>query len=1553
MKQRFTITFLLCVIAMGMYANPITREQARQKAVQFLTDKKGKRSLKAVMSPGKLAPKTEMESYYVFDRGNDEGYVIVSGDDETYTILGYTDQGSFDYSTLPPNMKEWLDDYASQIAAIQTKKVSGRRASIATHPRVEPLVKSKWSQGYPYNLTCPEYFNDGRSVTGCVATAMAQLLYYNREKSVDETQAAMPAYDTWSAHPTTGQHLHVEGIPEGSPIDWANMKDEYGSANDKQRKAVADLMHYCGVAVKMDYTNKSSGAQSNDAYQAFTKYFGYGSSVKYVSDATDDAQWDNIIYNEIQAQRPIYISGANSSGGHAFVCDGYDGNYCYHINWGWGGTSDGYYLLTNLTPGQQGIGGSGDGYTAYREIIIGLEPVNYGEKAMSFTDSNIKKVCIENWDANKDGKLTYGEAAAVTDLGTAFKGITNIRNFQEFYYFTGITTLSDDAFNGCTNLTSIRLPKALKAIGARSFKGCEKLTQLALPTGLITIGEEAFCGCKTLGDMILPTNLKAIEAGTFRDCAAFTSVDLPISVTSIGNEAFAGCTGLKAFSTKTFRPDIIMMGTDVFKDIELERATLTAIQGTKTYFSSAPQWSDFGKIKELRERSGGQFATLEVGKTYYIYNIGTGRYLTKGEAYGTQAVVDELSPMRFKVNHSSSMAEGVYYLTSQDTGKDGKILFRTSTDGNVGKGVNAVFVDGGSLSSSAYWSIQSSGEQAYTIQIPSNISGYNAKKFLGVQTDHASNAASPTYGIYSDIDYEQYQLNCQWYFVRYDEEQAANYEAAKVLENLLNVAKEKKIGTDTEQAVYDDMSSTTEQIRQAQRSLRKQLNFIDFEDNLVRETCMAQCDLNGDGEISFYEATEIKDIELQFNIAITSFDEMKQFKNLTTIYANTFNNCNKLTSVVLPESVERIYYYAFRNCSQLQKVNLSEYLIELGTEAFGGCTSLKEVSIACPTPENIHLGNNVFRNVNLSECTLRVPFGAKEHYENADVWKEFGTIVEMRTNAQPTFSPITTGKSGYIFNLSSRKFLNRGEAYGTQSVVAKKGLSYQFRQTNAGNYYLDSDGKILFRTSTDSKVGAGVKTCFYDGTASSKAYWTIVQNPEDNTFTMQVPQDDTDYVEGEYLGAGDHHSEVASPSHGAYWDMKGNVTRWAFITQEDMQAATAFNKLTASLEQLLEMAQEEQVEAATEQAVYNNAASTSNDIEEAIASLRKKLHFIAFNDLQAKAVCVKNWDLNDDGELSEKEAASVSDIGELFRGNSNIKTFEELRYFTSLKEIPDNAFRECSNLVSVYLPESVEALGKYPFSLCTNLKYVVMLNPNRIVDFGKSLAPSAVTYFVPENLLESYLADPQWGTRNMTEYTGKPVVTGTATRRYGSSAAEVDFAVTGAPIMGEPAAEGEEMTDPKAPVGTYPITITAGTITTPDVQLVPGVLTITPATLTVTAKSYSREYGTANPVMEYTIKGFRNREKAEVLTKQPIIECDANELSPAGEYEIRVSGAEAQNYEFTYVSGTLTIVNSTGISPTPAISEGEGDMYDMQGRKVKTPQRGIYIKNKKKVIIKE
>ena len=144
-----------------------------------------------------------------------------------------------------------------------------------------------------------------------------------------EVQADIPGYTCWTTHETYG-NLQVEGIEAGSPIDWDNMIDSYGSsATAKQKKAVAQLMHYCGVSVKMDYTNKSSGAQSGEVPGAFQKYFGYGSQTKivYQSNYNED-DWDKLLYNELAQGRPFYLSGYNEDGGHAFVCDGYDGNYC-------------------------------------------------------------------------------------------------------------------------------------------------------------------------------------------------------------------------------------------------------------------------------------------------------------------------------------------------------------------------------------------------------------------------------------------------------------------------------------------------------------------------------------------------------------------------------------------------------------------------------------------------------------------------------------------------------------------------------------------------------------------------------------------------------------------------------------------------------------------------------------------------------------------------------------------------------------------------------------------------------------------------------------------------------------------------------------------------------------------------------------------------------------------------------------------------------------------------------------------------------------------------
>jgi hypothetical protein len=1537
-----TVLLLCLMAAMSATANPITREQAMQKASAFLKTMPGNGTL-APVTNRRLAPSAVRPNapYYVFDRGQDEGFVIVSGDDATVVdVLGYTDKGSFDYQVLPPNMKEWLDGYAAEIEDIQSReRQSGHSvASVApkapkTHPKVEQLMTSTWSQGYPYNLTCPEYFTLGRSVTGCVATAMAQILYYNREKSVTETQAAMPAYDTRTSHPTYGQ-LHVEGIPAGSPIDWDNMKDSYsGSTTDLQKLAVADLMHYCGVAVNMDYTNSSSGAYVSSAYEAFVKYFGYGSSTRYVYYASSNDEWDEIVYAELAERRPVYLAGQNSDGGHAFVTDGYDGNLHYHINWGWGGTCDGYFYLTNLDPGNaQGIGGTSGSYNEGREIIIGLEPENYGTKAMSFSDANIKKVCIDHFDADGDGKLTYDEAAAVTDLGTAFKGNTAIKTFRELHYFTSLTSLPDDAFNGCAQLTSLRLPKKVKAIGARAFKDCSKLSQLTFPTALKSIGEEAFSGCRMLANLTIPDEIEAIEARTFYGCATFTKVKLPVGIVRIGDEAFANCTKLVSMEMTTYQPTAIVLGSGVFSGIDLAQATLTVAQGTRHYFSTTPQWQDFGTIRELRELSGGKFAQLEVGKKYYVYNLGTGRYLTKGEAYGTQAVVGD-TPMRFVIRHSSSMPEDCYYLTSEDSGKSGHYLFRTNTDGNVGNGVMAAFVDGTSLTASAFWAIapvasadQSEKIPVYTFQIPSNGNGYQEGLYWGVQTDHQSGAASPTYGIYGDVNYDEHPRNCQWCLVLYDEEQATRYAMAETLASLISTAIGRRLQVDEEQAVYDNLESTTEELRNAQRSLRKKLNLIDFADDQVGSSCRASFDLDTDGEIGYAEASQIADFDISFKSAsITSFDELQYFTNIPDIYGATFDNCTKLTSVVLPPGVVHIYYYAFRNCRQLKSINIPELVTFIGDAAFQNCTSLQAVTVSSPDPQMITLGENVFGGVNLANCTLYVPFGTKEAYAAAAVWKEFGNIVEVRAKAQPRYSPIVADKPGYLMNLATRKFLGKGEAYGTQAIVAKSGMLYQFKRVagkDEDTYYLYSDqtgqdGKVLFRTTEDQRVGEGVRACFVDGGLSAKAHWKVTPfeswTPSVPIYTIQVPSSDATYVDGEYLGVDDgHYSGAASPTYGVYWDVYSIVeSLWVFVTQEDMKAAKETDQLVEQLADLLLKAKAKDIDVADEQAVYDSPSSTNDDFSRAIQSLRQKLHIIVFADSKAKALCILNFDSDGDEELSMEEAAAVSDIGETFKNAASMKSFEELRYFTSLKTIPANAFNGCSNLLSIYIPEKVDTLGQFCFSKCTSLKYMALLNPDSVVYDALSGLPIA-TFFVPASALEKYQADGKWKNRHLEEYTGMPVVTASAaTRKYGATSVTLQHVVSGAPVNGVPVLTCKEVADGTTPVGTYPIYVAPGTITSEGLQCVEGVFTVEPASLRIKAKNYTRERGQKNPDFQVTYSGFKNKETFEVLDKLPVITCEATAVSPVGEYVITVADAEAHNYTITYVDGKLTVNDST------------------------------------------
>ena len=1425
-------------------ADSITREQAQQRAESYLSSLPGRQRaprLTPVTDHRRLAPQRKRltlnspDLYYVFNLGEGEGFIIATADDSTDPVLGYCDEGEFDYATLPENMKWWLGWMTSQLQELADNPVSeAKRAPrrAAAHPAVATLCTSKWNQGDPYNQECPKYSNGERCVTGCVATAMAQILYFHRDRSVDEIQKRIPGY--------THDGMTIAEVPAESPIDWDNMIDTYsGSSTGKQKTAVAQLMRYCGVGVEMMYgigANGGSAAYSYKVVDALKNYFGYGSSVKYVStDNPGSDSWDATLYKEVAAGRPCYLSGSNSDGGHAFVCDGYDGDQCFHINWGWGGASDGYYMLSKLNPGSQGIGGSSGGYSGGPEAVIGIEPEFFAEKAISFSDATVKKLAVAAWDADGDGKLTFGEAAQVTELGDIFKGQA-IKTCAELYHFTALKTIGADAFAGCTKLTTVKLPKSLTTIGDRAFQGCTALKTFKIPDNVTAIGDEAFAGCSALTGLELPATFAKIGARAFQNCNAIAAFTLPFSLATLGDGAFEGCTKLQTVAVTTPMPDGITLGSGVFTGMDLTSATLQVRQGTRAYFAATDQWRDFGKIQEQRDRSRSTFATLEADQTYYLYNVGTGLYLSRGEAWETQAIVDE-EPMRFTLKHTAAMGDNVYALYSDDTGKSSHYTFRTTTDSNVGNGIPAAFVDG-NLNSNAYWQFAEVQSGVYTIQIPKTANDFvSADQFWGVQLDHESNFAEPTYGVYSDIAYADHPQGCQWRLVAYDADFAALYQASQSLLALIEKANKQKIITQREQAVYDNMESSQADIEAAQTRLRHRLGIIDFADQTVRNTAVENWDTDGDGEMTEAEAAAVTELETIFSASdVATLADMQYFTGVTRLVNNAFQNCKQLTEAVLPPNLTTIGYRVFKNCSALESVTLGSHVQTIGVSAFEGCTALKTVRVEVADPAAIRVPASAFKNVDLAAATLYVPFGCREAYAQADVWMNFGTIREMRTHIMPVFSPVAVNTPGYIFHIGTGRYIAPGEAYGTQAVVAQDGIVYQFKRSNsmaAGTYYLSSDqtgqtNKILFRTSTDTKVGDGVKACFVDGTLSAKAYWKLEQ-AEDNTFTLQVPAKDATYVEGDYLGIDpSHDSKAASPTYGLYWDISGDGTdsacRWAFITEEDFQKAQDMNAASDELGVLLAKAAARSIDATAEQAVYDDAAATYEDIAGAVGSLQRKLHLIAFQSDVAKDLCIALWDTDDDYELSYEEAAAVTDIAESFRGKTTIYSLEELRYFTGLTAIPANAFRSCTGIQSIYVPAGVKEIGADAFTSMSKLKYMAVL-PTEKVDAAAAGLPKSLTVFVPAAQMEAYTADETWGSRTIMEYTGIPTVTADdQERQQGRANRKFTYVVTGAPINGTPVLTCEAITS--SPAGTYPINVMPGTITSEGLVCVPGTLTI-------------------------------------------------------------------------------------------------------------------------------
>ena len=336
-KNLFTLLAFMVTIAMN--AEQVSKQQAMLKAQQFMPGKQFVETKSFARSAGS----SEGEAFYIFNAKDNQGFVIVSGDDRTQPILGYSDEGQLSVEDMPDNLKFWLEEYSKQIKHLENRHVVATRGTESESWKdVAPLIKTQWNQDAPYNTKCPLIYNTATRkyqypVTGCVAVAMAQVMYY--WKCPKTATPTIPGYTTYS--------LGINVPPLSSvSFDWDLMKCTYKETETgASADAVATLLRYCGQAVEMDYDldGSSAGITPSDIVQ----YFGFGKNARLVLRTMySSSDWESMIYKEVYEGRPVMYGGSSISGGHQFIVDGYDGNGLFHMNWGWGGMSDGYYVLS-------------------------------------------------------------------------------------------------------------------------------------------------------------------------------------------------------------------------------------------------------------------------------------------------------------------------------------------------------------------------------------------------------------------------------------------------------------------------------------------------------------------------------------------------------------------------------------------------------------------------------------------------------------------------------------------------------------------------------------------------------------------------------------------------------------------------------------------------------------------------------------------------------------------------------------------------------------------------------------------------------------------------------------------------------------------------------------------------------------------------------------------------------------------------------------------------------------------------------------------------------
>ena len=499
----------LAAVSLNVMAAPVGPDAAQSAANSLLNHRTQGRTLPASVTMNlahvqQSATVAGCVDYYVFNASDGGSFAIVAGDDRATAVLGYGN-GVLDMNHLPCGLQCMLEQYSQQLswlAAHPSAVVEPGPQYVPDEGTVLPLLTCNWSQSEPYYNLCPTNASGEHAVTGCIATAMAQVMYYWRYPS---TLPAVKGYRY--------EIFDLEDLP-ACTLDWDNMLDQYlGEYNEAQATAIAVLMRYCGQACHMHYGIDGSGSymsNQRDALLHFSYPGGIGSRNR---DWYQASEWIRLMREELNAGRPILYTAQTNGGGHAFVIDGWY-NGMFHINWGWAGTDNGYFVLDAFNP-------PGYAFNQDQAMLTGV-------RAPSGAGGSV----VEDFDLQQEG-IYYkvdGDEATVVSRDSRYDSYSGEVVIPAQLSVGGqmltVTAIGDGAFRNCTRLSEVEIPSTIRRIGRQAFRNCSWLKRVTIPEQVATIGEQAFAHCVSLEQVTVPSSVRAVDYDAFEGCLGLQQVDI-------------------------------------------------------------------------------------------------------------------------------------------------------------------------------------------------------------------------------------------------------------------------------------------------------------------------------------------------------------------------------------------------------------------------------------------------------------------------------------------------------------------------------------------------------------------------------------------------------------------------------------------------------------------------------------------------------------------------------------------------------------------------------------------------------------------------------------------------------------------------------------------------------------------------------------------------------------------------------------------------------------------------------------------------------------------